>query len=40
MLSDLLSFISFFNNEVDGLFQNLLLTYFFLAFLKWLQISK
>ena len=29
MLSDLLSFISFFNIEVDGLFQNLLSTYFF-----------
>ena len=38
MLSDLLSFISLFNIEVGGLFQNLLLTYFFLSFLKWLQL--
>ena len=34
MLSELLSFISFFNIKVDGLFQNLLSPYFFLSFFK------
>ena len=39
-LSELLAFIIFVNIKVDGLFQNLLKTYFCLSFLKWLQISK
>ena len=39
-LSELLAFIIFVNIKVDGVFQNLLKTYFCLSFLKWLKISK